>query len=50
MALDRSTAICYAAILDDAINKLGILGKALPYQLNVDTEACQVSFFKFFIS
>jgi len=42
MALDRSTAICYAAILDDAINKLGILGKALPYQLNVDTEACQV--------
>jgi len=42
MALDRSTAICYAAVLDDAINKLGILGKALPYQLNVDTDACQV--------
>ena len=45
MALDRSTAICYASILDDAINKLGILGKSLPYQLNPDSEACQVLFY-----
>lgn len=45
MALERSTSLCYATVIDDAINQICVLGKVMPVQIEdpdasdlVDTE------------
>jgi len=43
MTLERSSALCFATLIDDAVNKLGVLGKILPVQIPVDhPDACEV--------
>ena len=42
MSLDDSMSICFASILDETINKLSVLGRVLPAQIDSKADATKV--------
>jgi len=42
MSLDDSMSICFASILDETINKLSVLGRVLPAQIDFGADATKI--------